>query len=236
MTWNFNYPPHCRSGNNQSVRSSVPVVGRWLWPGNRTYLEVTSVVVTSWIVACLRSVNTWTIDWPKFLMKRMTCIDIHYNLYSMRNYSICVYMFEIDDFLPCYLYCINYIEYSTVGQIIKDIKGSSHAVYWLWSNHFVHEHKMCLYTYTTQLSDGFFSAFHIQGLGYFFTQQNMMLFIVCVNIRCIEARDIKTNKEQKKGELKPQNHGSKSPQSSSPVPMDFRDHNFKSFILLIYGT
>ena len=28
-----------------SVRSSAPVVSRWLWPGNRTLLEVASIVV-----------------------------------------------------------------------------------------------------------------------------------------------------------------------------------------------
>ena len=38
------------SGNNQSVGSSAPVVSRWLWTGNRTVLEVTSMVVTWWIV------------------------------------------------------------------------------------------------------------------------------------------------------------------------------------------
>ena len=37
--------------NNQSVRSSIPVVSRWLWPGSRIYLEVVSMVVTRWIVA-----------------------------------------------------------------------------------------------------------------------------------------------------------------------------------------
>ena len=44
---------HCRSSNNQSVGSSVPVVSRWLWPGNRTILEVASMVVTWRIVAFL---------------------------------------------------------------------------------------------------------------------------------------------------------------------------------------
>ena len=34
-----------------SVRSLAPVVSRWLWPGNKTFLEVTSMVVTWWIVA-----------------------------------------------------------------------------------------------------------------------------------------------------------------------------------------
>ena len=36
-------------------RSSAPVVSRWLWPGNRTFLEVISIVVTWWIVAVLPS-------------------------------------------------------------------------------------------------------------------------------------------------------------------------------------
>ena len=61
MTIHFNY--HHRwfmqlfSGDNQSVRSSVPVVSRWLWPGNRTFLEVTSMVVTRWTLAFLRSAH-----------------------------------------------------------------------------------------------------------------------------------------------------------------------------------
>ena len=39
----------------KSVRSSVPVVTRWLRPGNRTFFEVASMVVTCWIVAVLCS-------------------------------------------------------------------------------------------------------------------------------------------------------------------------------------
>ena len=42
--------------NNESEGSSVPVVSRWLWPGNGTFLEVASVVVTWWRVAFLHSV------------------------------------------------------------------------------------------------------------------------------------------------------------------------------------
>ena len=45
-------------GDNQSVRSSVPVVSRWLWPGNRTFLEVASMVATWWLVAFLRSIDS----------------------------------------------------------------------------------------------------------------------------------------------------------------------------------
>ena len=35
--------------------SSVPVVSRWLWSGNRTFLKVASMEVTWWILAFLRS-------------------------------------------------------------------------------------------------------------------------------------------------------------------------------------
>ena len=34
----------CRSGDNRSVGASVPVVCRWLWPGNRTLSEMASMV------------------------------------------------------------------------------------------------------------------------------------------------------------------------------------------------
>ena len=51
------YHPRWRLGDNQSVGSSVPVVSRWLWPRNRIFLEVASMVVTWWIVAFLRSVT-----------------------------------------------------------------------------------------------------------------------------------------------------------------------------------
>ena len=34
---------HPMSGNNQSVESSVPVVSRWCWPGNRALLQVASM-------------------------------------------------------------------------------------------------------------------------------------------------------------------------------------------------
>ena len=58
MTRQYNHrwsPSHWRSGDNQSVGSSTPVVSRWLWPGNRTFLEVVSMVVSWWIAAFLPS-------------------------------------------------------------------------------------------------------------------------------------------------------------------------------------
>ena len=45
MTWHFDYSPPASEG------SSVLMVSRWLWPGNLTFLEVASMVVTWWIVA-----------------------------------------------------------------------------------------------------------------------------------------------------------------------------------------
>ena len=47
--------PHWHSGDDQSVGSSVRVVSRWLWPGNRTFSELDSMVVTWPIVVFVRS-------------------------------------------------------------------------------------------------------------------------------------------------------------------------------------
>ena len=41
---------------SESEGSSATVVSRWFWPGNRTFLEVNSMVVSWWIVAFLPSV------------------------------------------------------------------------------------------------------------------------------------------------------------------------------------
>ena len=38
------------------ICSSVPMVSRWLWPGNRTFLEVASMVVT-WCIAFFCAVH-----------------------------------------------------------------------------------------------------------------------------------------------------------------------------------
>ena len=59
MTLHFNYHPCWCSGDSQSVGSSALVVSRWLWPGNRTLLEVASMVVTWWIVGFFLPNVTW---------------------------------------------------------------------------------------------------------------------------------------------------------------------------------
>ena len=46
--WHFNY---CLSASEWSEGSSVPVITRWLWPGNRAFLEVANMVVTWRITA-----------------------------------------------------------------------------------------------------------------------------------------------------------------------------------------
>ena len=55
ITLHFNYHPCWHSGNNQSVGSSALVGSRWLWPGNSTFLEVASMMVTWYVVAFLRT-------------------------------------------------------------------------------------------------------------------------------------------------------------------------------------
>ena len=55
MTLHFDYHPCWCSGENQSVESSLPVVSRWLWPGNRIFLKVASMVVTWYHSHFLRS-------------------------------------------------------------------------------------------------------------------------------------------------------------------------------------
>ena len=51
MTRNFDYHLSASEGDNQSEGPSAPVVSRWLGPGNRTFLEEASMVVTWYIVA-----------------------------------------------------------------------------------------------------------------------------------------------------------------------------------------
>ena len=41
------------SGDNESIGSSVPVVSRWLWHANSTFLEVARLMVTGWTMAFL---------------------------------------------------------------------------------------------------------------------------------------------------------------------------------------
>ena len=59
MTLHFYYHPRWCSSNNQSVRSSVLVVSRSLWPGNRTIVEVASMAATWWIVALVNFERLW---------------------------------------------------------------------------------------------------------------------------------------------------------------------------------
>ena len=61
MTLHFNYHLCSCLGDNKSVGLSTSVVSRWLWPGNRTFSEVASMMVARWIVAVSPSVAYKTV-------------------------------------------------------------------------------------------------------------------------------------------------------------------------------
>ena len=77
MTRHFDYNPRWCSGNNQSVGLSVPVVSRWLWPGNRAFTVVANMVVTWWIVAfCAASAGKHEQLAIKLGIKLMYCLPL----------------------------------------------------------------------------------------------------------------------------------------------------------------
>ena len=83
---------HWRSGDNQSVGPSVPVVSRWLWPENRTFFEVASMVVAWWIVGFLCAVN-WYITGKCVTMFSLTVINVmlHYLVGDCKKYGFKVH-------------------------------------------------------------------------------------------------------------------------------------------------
>ena len=73
-----------------SPSPSVPVVSRWLWPENRTFLEVASMVVTWWIVDFLSSVwrnKMW------LSKKWMYCITITFHSHWL---TFCIRRFDVE--------------------------------------------------------------------------------------------------------------------------------------------
>ena len=121
MTLLFNCHPCWRLGNNQSIGSSVPVVSRWLWPGNRTFLEVASKVVT-WLIVVFYAViflqvtNTdqpacnpveeclcwprWTHEWTSHLQYNVPPPDIHAR-YLIISHSIGVHPWSCKNWIGC---------------------------------------------------------------------------------------------------------------------------------------
>ena len=69
-------------GDNQSVGSSAPVVTGWLWPGNRTFLEVASMVVSWWKVAfcsvlwLLMSSSGPECYCTSYALSRVVCVEV----------------------------------------------------------------------------------------------------------------------------------------------------------------
>ena len=68
----LDYYPHSSEGDNQNEGSSVPVVCRWVWPGNKTFLEVSSMVVTWWLFSAV-IVIMWAL-----LLLRFRCVECYF--------------------------------------------------------------------------------------------------------------------------------------------------------------
>ena len=68
------------------------MVSRWLWPGNRAFLEVASMVITWWIVAFLRS--GWMLKTKEIDVKRKACINcLHLHVLSKHTF-LCMLVAE----------------------------------------------------------------------------------------------------------------------------------------------
>ena len=93
-----------RSGDNQSVGSSVLVVSRRLWPGNRTFLEMASMVVTWWILAFLRS-DYFKLANPLVVI-RWCCNYTDCAVSSLVIVVISIIYYIYDDFIRDILGCI----------------------------------------------------------------------------------------------------------------------------------
>ena len=79
-----------------SVGSSAPVVSRWIRPGNRTFLEVASVVITWWIVAFLSgamSLQSLLMTSPVSMMATTACVYPHSSVPRVHSSSmVCVFL------------------------------------------------------------------------------------------------------------------------------------------------
>ena len=65
------------------AQAIIKVLGhqyRWLWPRNRTFLEVASMVVSWWILAFLCSnLQSWLLN--HMIIKALWCFTIHYSTF-----------------------------------------------------------------------------------------------------------------------------------------------------------
>ena len=70
MTWHFDYCPSASEGDNQSVRSSAPVVSRCFPGGYNVKLYISRGRLARWLLAFLHTVNhrnwkcyAWQLNW-----------------------------------------------------------------------------------------------------------------------------------------------------------------------------
>ena len=94
--------PLLASGYNQSVGISVPMVSRWLWPGNRIFLELASMVVTWWIVAFLCGAGTTWLDFENGITAHSSLyFDTDMNIMSYSNTSLRIIFVSLPHEFDC---------------------------------------------------------------------------------------------------------------------------------------
>ena len=77
MTQHFDYCPSASEGDNQSVRSSAPVVSRCFPGGYNVKLYISRGWLAWWLLASLHSVLTNFQDWPRVLQNCSTNVLRH---------------------------------------------------------------------------------------------------------------------------------------------------------------
>ena len=78
MTRHFDYCPSASEGDNQSVRSSAPVVSRCFPGGYNVKLYISRGRLAWWLLAFLHSVSPWqVVAGPDIMMCRLSTMLVH---------------------------------------------------------------------------------------------------------------------------------------------------------------
>ena len=76
MAWHFDYCPSASEGDNQSVRSSAPVVSRCFPGGYNVKLYISRGRLAWWLLAFLHSVIQSTISWSNCRLVQYTTMFV----------------------------------------------------------------------------------------------------------------------------------------------------------------
>ena len=93
MTWHFDYYPSASSGNNQSVRSSAPVVSRCFPGGYNVKLYISRGGLAWWLLAFLHS-DGFTQLYVHVRISHIYSLDIH-NTSPQGYWSRDIYYYQI---------------------------------------------------------------------------------------------------------------------------------------------